>query len=91
MVGSTLYLHSQMDGRDPRNLTVVIEPEAVAGLRDKFGDSPQVVLKGRDIWVKGTAQRVQTETTDFLKPTGTTNYQTQIKVTDPDQISIPAN
>ena len=91
MVGPRLFLNSQMDYRDQRNLSIAIESSALPGLQEKLGGDPQSVLKARDIWVRGTARRVRIEFTENGKPTGKYYYQTHVTVTEPSQISLLGN
>lgn len=42
-----LFLNSEVDYRDPRNVSVALTPRAATHLRERLGGNPQVVLKGR--------------------------------------------
>jgi hypothetical protein len=83
-----VYLNSEADYRDQRNLTISIAPAAAEALARRFGAPPDVHFRGRLIAVRGTARRVRI---DFLtngnRPTGLYYYQTQIMVARPEQIS----
>lgn len=84
-----VYLNSEADYRDQRNLTINIAPAAAETLARRFGAPPDAHFRGRLIAVRGTARRVRI---DFLgygnRPTGLYYYQTQIMVTRPEQISV---
>jgi hypothetical protein len=88
MVGPRLFLNSQGDYRDQRNLSIAIQPGALAGLRQKLGGDPQAILKGKDIRVTGVARRTRIDFTEDGKPTGKYYYQTHVAVTDPAQVAI---
>jgi len=88
MVGPRLFLNSQADYRDLRNLSIAIQPGALAGLKQKLGGDPVSILKGKDIRVTGVARRTRIDFTDDGKPTGKYYYQTHVAVTDPAQIAI---
>jgi len=88
MVGPRLFLNSQADYRDQRNLSIAIQPGALGALRQKLGGDPQSVLKGKDIRVTGVARRTRIDFTEDGKPTGKYYYQTHVAVTDQAQIAI---
>lgn len=76
-----IYLNSERDYRDQRNLSVEIVPAVAAQLTLRFGQSPDTYLHRRVIAVRGTARRVRI---DFLdpsrRPTGAYYYQTQLRL-----------
>lgn len=83
-----LYLNSQVDYRDQRNLTIAIAPDIAAALQTKFGDAPDTFLVGKRIAVTGEAKRV---TIWFLwngVPTEKYYYQTHVALTAADQLQI---
>lgn len=88
MVGPRLFLNSHPDYRDQRNLSVAIEPRAIAGLRKRLGADPAVALKTRAIEVDGVARRTRIDFTVDRRPTGKYYYQTHVAVTDAAQIKI---
>lgn len=88
MVGPRLFLNSQADYRDQRNLSIAIQPGALAGLKQKLGGDPISILKGKDIRVTGVARRTRIDFTEDGKPTGKYYYQTHVAVTDPAQIAV---
>jgi hypothetical protein len=87
--GSLLYLNSETDYRDQRNLTAVILPEAAARLTDLLGSTADVVLKDKRILVTGAAQRVKVHFTANGMRTEKYYYQTHLLVSDANQIQIP--
>lgn len=84
-----IFLNSEKDYRDQRNLTVAIQPTVFESLRRRLGDWPDVALAGKLIHVRGAARRVRI---DFLdnhgRPSGKYYYQTHINVTQANQITI---
>ena len=83
-----IYLNSELDYRDQRNLSIAIEPEAAKALALALGAPPEFALKGKQILVAGTARRVKI---GFLADgvfTDSYYYQTHVAVTNPLQIQI---
>lgn len=81
-----LFLNSERDYRDPRNLSIAVDPQAEAGLAQRFGTPLQATLRGKRLLVSGAARRVRIDFTVDGKPSGKYYYQTHVRVTDPDQI-----
>jgi hypothetical protein len=52
-------LNSELDYRDPRNITVAIHPKVIESFKDKYGETPDVYLKGKKIIVYGEARKVK--------------------------------
>ncbi|SEN35777.1 hypothetical protein SAMN05192583_2593 [Sphingomonas gellani] len=82
-----LFLNSEADYRDQRNLSVAVLPAAQVGLESRFGTPLDTVLKGRDIRVDGEAMRVRIDFTADGAPTGKYYYQTHVVVRHADQIT----
>ncbi len=87
--GPLVYLNTELDYRDQRNVTVAIHPAVVAQLQAKYGVGPEAFFTGKKIAVKGSAQRVRV---DFIsanrQPSGKYYYQTHIRVLNIAQIEI---
>ncbi|MDR3526860.1 MAG: hypothetical protein P4L57_06235 [Rhizomicrobium sp.] len=86
--GGDVFLNSQNDYRDPRNVSVVISPFVGAALMKRFGQSPQSYFVGKHILVTGEAKRV---TIWFYSNGVRTNkyyYQTHIILADAGQLQI---
>ena len=81
-----LFLNSEADYRDQRNLTLAVAPTVQATLRQRYGADLQAALKGRQILVRGIARRVRIDFTINGQPSGKFYYQTHVRVTDPRQI-----
>ena len=88
MVGPRLFLNSEQDYRDQRNLSIAIQPYVLSGLRARLGKDLRSALVGRDIRVRGVARRTRIGFFDNGKPTGLYYYQTHVTVDSADQISI---
>ncbi len=89
-VGPRLFLNSQPDYRDQRNLSISIDPVAIGGLRQMFGDDLRSALLYKPIVVDGVARRIQIDFTVNGRRTGKYYYQTHIIVTDPAQLHVAA-
>lgn len=76
-----VYLDSQRDYRDQRNVSVVLYPQAQAQLRARFDGSLSRTLQGQRIAVTGVARRVKIVFLDsHHRATGKYYYQTHIAV-----------
>jgi hypothetical protein len=84
-----VYLNSQADYRDQRNLTITLDQEAIEDLRAQFGQDPQEYLVDKDIVVRGEARRVQIFFMQDGQPTDKYYYQTHVLVMQAGQISLP--
>ncbi|PWF48539.1 hypothetical protein C7C56_011285 [Massilia glaciei] len=83
-----VYLNSELDYRNSRNLSVALTPGAAAELESLLKSPPEVALKGKRILVAGTARRVRIDFIVDDKQTGKYYYQTHVLVTDASQIRI---
>ena len=83
-----LYLNSELDYRDQRNLTINVAPGAAAQLERRHGMPPERYFLGKSIRVRGTARRIRIDFVSEGRRTGLYYYQTQVAVSDPDQIEI---
>jgi len=82
-----IYLDSQNDYRDQRNVAVVLYPRAQAQLRARLSGSLERALEGRRIVVMGSARRVKILFVDSHHHySGKYYYQTHIAVTEGDQV-----
>lgn len=84
-----VYLNSEADYRDQRNLTISIDPAAVRELAGRYGMAPDEYLRGRLIVVAGAARRTRIDFIDHGdRSTGLYYFQTQVPVHYADQISF---
>ena len=84
--GSSLYLNSENDYRDPRNLSLEIRPIAQAQLESRLGAPAETALQGRTIRVDGEARRVRIDFTTDGRPTGKYYYQTHVVIERGEQL-----
>ena len=83
-----VFLNSESDFRDQRNLSIAIGPKAVQALTVTLKGPPQDTLRGKRVRVKGTAKRLQVYFVRDGKPTEHFLYQTYVNVDDPAQIQV---
>ncbi len=83
-----VYLNSEKDYRDQRNITIVIRPSVVKALEEKLGPNPAATLMHKSILVRGAARRVTIHFGVNGRPSTKYYYQTHINVTDTGQISF---
>lgn len=83
-----VYLNSETDYRDPRNLTVRILPKAQEELRKKYGDDFEAALKGKRVEVMGWARRQKINFTAGGMETGKFYYQTHVVMDSAEQILL---
>lgn len=88
LVDGTLYLNSEPNYRDQRNVSVAISSGAASSLADTLGADPQIALKGKKMLVTGVARQVTIMIHKPGQPPGAFYYQTHIVVTDADQIEV---
>lgn len=82
-----LYLNSQSDYRDARNLSIVFTPEVEAAFKREHGSAPDEFLAGKEIVVLGGAGQVKVHFTDGRGvPSGKYYYQTHLMVAKPEHI-----
>jgi hypothetical protein len=83
-----VYLNSELDYRDQRNLSIALQPLAIADLEKRFGQPPDQFFIGKDIVVGGAARRVKIFFVADGSPTDKYYYQTHVVVYDANQIRI---
>lgn len=83
-----IYLNSELDYRDQRNLSIALTAKAAKQLQAQLGASPEVALKGHQIIVSGIAKRVTIRLSHDGKPTDKYYYQTHVLVSDARQIQL---
>lgn len=77
--GGLLFLNSETDYRDPRNLTVVVRPAEEQALRERLGGAVESSLR-RTIAVRGVARKTRIDFLDDGRPTGKYYYQTHLQL-----------
>jgi hypothetical protein len=85
-----VYLNSERDYRDPRNVTVRLTHAGARDLRDALGGATLGdALVGKPLTVDGTVVRQRILFTSGGRPTGRYYYQTHVRVGDVRQIARP--
>ncbi len=83
-----VYLNSERDYRDQRNLTVTLTPHAIEQYTRLTGQDPLQAFRNQDIVVSGAAARVRIGFFIDGKPSDKYYYQTQLVVDDTSQIRV---
>ncbi|MCC5452599.1 hypothetical protein LMJ53_12795 [Rheinheimera sp. UJ51] len=83
-----IFLNTELDYRDQRNITIALSHDAVKELNDHTGQAAIELFKGKQIQVIGDANRVRIDFTSRGQPTGKYYYQTHIRVTQASQIKV---
>ena len=81
-----VYLNSERDYRDQRNLTVVLTPDVAAQLEGRLGGPLEQRLRGHAIQVSGTARRTKIVFFADGQATDKYYYQTHVRVMKAGQI-----
>jgi hypothetical protein len=90
-VGKTpqgIFLDSETDYRDQRNLVIAMSPRLAAELARQYGSSKRHLLEGKRITVTGVARRVRIDLIANGQPTGKFYYQTHVRVQHAFQIGL---
>jgi membrane dipeptidase len=85
---SRIYLNTQEDYRDRRNITVALLPSFQQAFRAKYDTDIRSYYEDKTILVKGEAKRVKIWFTPGGKRSTKYYFQTHIEVSDLSQISI---
>ncbi|GAA0540075.1 hypothetical protein FHS83_003794 [Rhizomicrobium palustre] len=83
-----VYLNSEEDYRDQRNLSIAIPPQAVAAFKERFGAAPEDFFKGKHIHVRGMARRVKISFISNGRVTEKYYYLTHLTAGAPTQITL---
>ncbi len=75
-----LYLNSEADYRDPRNLTIVVTPGEEEALRVRLGGPVQTTIFRKVIAVRGIARKTRINFISDGQPTGKYYFQTHLKL-----------
>lgn len=83
-----IYLNSEQDYRDQRNVSLEIPQQVAKELAAQLGGDPREKLLGKRLRVAGVAKRVKIYFMHDDKPTDKYYYQTHIHVVDAKQIQV---
>jgi hypothetical protein len=87
--GKSVYLNSEADYHDARNISVMVRPAAVTGLEQTLGGPLDKTLAGKKVSVIGTAHPVKTNIYDAdHKKTGETFTQTRIILAKAEKLAV---
>lgn len=78
--GGNLFLNSELDYRDPRNLTIVISPSMEQALQARLGAPVESAIAKRTIAVRGTARKIKILFVEDGHPSGKYYFQTHLTV-----------
>ncbi|QQV78586.1 hypothetical protein H5J25_08220 [Sphingomonas aliaeris] len=73
-----LYLNSELDYRDHRNLTIAMSPAIERELQNRIGGPIEPKLRNVVIAVRGTARKTRIDFTRDGRPTGKYYFQTHV-------------
>jgi hypothetical protein len=54
-----VFLNSELDYRDPRNISIAISPKVAESFMKKYGETPELFLKNKRIIVYGEVRKVK--------------------------------
>jgi hypothetical protein len=83
-----LYLNSERDYRDPRNLSIDIVPEVERQLGKRLNGPVEQMLRGRRIVVRGTARKTRINFISNGRPSGKYYYQTHLQLNDARNLTL---
>lgn len=83
-----LYLNSQVDYRDQRNLSVEVPAAVELELARRFSADVPATLRDHMIVVTGVARRVRIDFTADGRPTGKYYFQTHVALTEAGQLAV---
>lgn len=83
-----VYLNTEMDYRDRRNITVSLPPNLIHAFTEKYGTSPGSYFINKTIEVTGEAKRLKIYFISSGRVTKKYYFQTHLKVTSLKQIEV---
>ena len=83
-----VFLNTEYDYRDPRNITVVIPPKLAAEFEQKHKTSPKTYFLNKQIFVKGELAQVKIWFAFNGKRSSKYYYQTHIRIASLDDIRL---
>lgn len=83
-----VYLNTELDYRDRRNVTVALHSKTITAFRKKYGASPEVFFINKNIEVVGEAKQVKIWFLSNGKKTDKYYFQTHIRVNSIKQIKV---
>lgn len=83
-----IYLNTEDDYRDRRNITVAIHPKLIHAFIKKYGESPESYFINKTIEVTGEAKRMKIFFFSKGKITKKYYFQTHVRVASLEQIKV---
>jgi len=83
-----VYLNTELDYRDRRNITVALHPRIVAAFTNKYGSSPEVYFINKNIEVTGEARQIKIWFVSKGIRTEKYYFQTHIRIKSINQIKV---
>lgn len=83
-----VYLNTELDYRDGRNITIALSPLVADFLKTEFGSTPQEYLLNKRVMVRGEAKQIKVWFISNGRRTDKYYFQTHIRVSSPDQIDV---
>ena len=85
---NVVYLNTELDYRDRRNITVALHPKTIAEFIKKYGTSPESFFINKNIAVTGEAKQTKIWFFSNGKRTEKYYFQTHIRVKSVKQIKV---
>jgi hypothetical protein len=82
------YLNSNLDYREPSNITLVLAPATIELFAKTYHSSPDLYFKNKTLSVTGKVERIKIYQYKNNKRTKKYYSQTHIRITSIDQISV---
>ena len=86
--GGIVYLNTEVDYRDRRNITVALHPDVINSFTKKYGSAPESYFINKTIEVDGEAKRMKIYFISNGKLTEKYYFQTHLRVTSLKQIKV---
>ncbi len=87
-VRGIIYLNSDLDYREPSNISIVLSPVIVESVSNTYGSSPDLYFIDKTIEITGKVERVKVHYFKNGKRTKKYYFQTHIKVDSIDNIRV---
>lgn len=83
-----IYLNSDLDYRDPKNITLALAPSTIEVFSKTYNSSPELYFKNKILEVTGKVERIKIYVFKNGKRTKKYYFQTHIRVTSIAQIRV---
>jgi hypothetical protein len=86
--GQVVYLNTELDYRDRRNITIALSPRLTSYIQSQYGVPAQEYYINKVIQVTGTARQVKIGFFSKGELTEKYYFQTHIRISSPTQIDV---